>query len=464
MPTEAKLVFYLDAPTADVAVAIIKAALRAFDESHPSVVESVEEGTWLTDSKKMSIPVTVRCNSQSEALSFNAELNRLFAEQQKARGIHVAAAQSLLVDGTKRPRSKARANLPRLAVVGFALAVIAGVVWYRSSGTEQSPVVTRPPTAAVAKPEVPTADPTPPPAPTLNLTIITTDGVTHEIHNAELTSETDLKLPSWGFSVQEITSFVVLTDAERPREEHDFIRREVLESRKQTYHTLIVPMSLIESIAATGATIRSPEREDEVGFDYAWHYYSEVLVRLKNSEQLQAITSQNLKHNFARPGPHELMIAGTEDLHDFGKAAFSNWLGDGSVKEIKFPSMIPTAVAVKSSLAAVITEVGGRRTTLSDLRLEGGNTLPLTKTGSTVDVNTSDIRKIELHQGLYDGNTNAIAPGRIAVSVLLNSGSQQDFEWKTTALIGRDPGGWYEWIPGAALGTIDFGAAKEQTK
>jgi hypothetical protein len=296
------------------------------------------------------------------------------------------------------------------------------------------------------------------------LTVITTDGANHEIRNAELTSETDLKLPSWGFSDQEVKSFVVLTDAERPREEQLFIRREVLESRKQTYHALILPMSLIGSIAATGVTIRSPEREDEVGFDYAWHYYSEVLVRLTNADTLRAIASQNLKHNFARPGPHELMVAGTEDLQGFGKAAFNNWLGDGSIKEIKFPSLPPMPIAAKSTLAAVVTEVGGRRATLFDLRLQGGNTLPLAKTGSTVEVNASDIRRIDLHQGLYDGNTNPIEPERIAVSVTLNTGAQQDFEWKTTALIGRSAGGWYEWIPGAALRSIDFGAVKEQTK
>ena len=44
--------------------------------------------------------------------------------------------------------------------------------------------------------------------------------------------------------------------------------------------------------------------------------------------------------------------------------------------------------------------------------------------------------------------------------MLLNGGAQQDFEWKTAALVGKTTGGWYEWIPGAALKTIDFGAAR----
>jgi hypothetical protein len=291
-----------------------------------------------------------------------------------------------------------------------------------------------------------------------NLTVITTDGATHDILGAKVKSENDLDLPSFGFSKDELASMVILTDAERPREERLFIRREVLESRKETYHALLLPMSAIDRITAAGTTIRSPERED-VLLDYGFRYYGEVSVTMRDGEALRAMTSENLRHNIAS-GAHDLIVNGTEDLHGFGKADFTNSIGDGEIKEIKFPPLPPAAIAAKSQLAAVITEVGGRTTRLSDLRFEGGTALTFTRTGSTVRLTPSDIRKIELHEGLYDGNTNAIAPDRIAASVLLNGGAQQDFEWKTAALVGKTTGGWYEWIPGAALKTIDFGAAR----
>ena len=340
----------------------------------------------------------------------------------------------------------------KVVALGLVLVVVAGAVWYRLSQRPTASESAEGHGNVVAKPEVKTPH-------DLNLAVITSDGATHDIHGVQLTSENDLNLPSYGFSTEDLTSIVILTDAERPREEQLFIRREILESHRQTYHALILPMSTIDRIAATGKTIRSPERED-IQPDYGNHYYSEVSVTMRNGEVLRAITSQNLKHDFASSGPHELLVNGTEDLHDFGKAAFTDRLGDGDLKEIKFPPLPPAAIATKSAFAAVITEVGGRTTRLSDLRFEGGTTLIFIHTGSTVQLNPSSICKIELHQGLYDGNTNAIAPDRIAASVLLNSGAQQDFEWKTAALVGRTTGGWYEWIPGAAIKTVDFGAAR----
>ena len=318
-------------------------------------------------------------------------------------------------------------------------------------GSSTAPETTHGDSSAAAKPEVK--------APRdFKLTVITTDGATHDILGAEVKSENDLDLQSFGFSNNDLASMVILTNAESPREERMFIRREVLESRKETYHALILPMSAIDRIAAVGTTIRSPERED-IQPAYGNRYYSEVSVTTRDGEVLRAITSENLKHNIVS-GPHELLVNGTEDLHDFGKAAFTSRLGDGEIKEIRFPPLPPVAVATKSPLTAVITEVGGRSARLSDLRFEGGTALTFTRTGSTVRLMPSDIRRIELHGGLYDGNTNAIAPDRLAATVVLNSGAQQDFEWKTAALVGRTTGGWYEWIPGAAIRTIDFDAAK----
>jgi hypothetical protein len=282
----------------------------------------------------------------------------------------------------------------------------------------------------------------------IQLTVITSDGVTHEIQNVEITSERDLNLPSWGFSEEELDSLVVLTDAERPWEDPHWINREALQSMGQTYHALILPVSAIERIATTGTTIRNRES------DYSpVRYYRPVSVTMRNGAVLRAITSQNSAHNWANSGAHEFLVKGTEDLHDFGKADFENRLGDGdiNIKEIRFPPLAPTVVATKTALTAVITEVGGRVTRLSDLRLEGGNVLRFTRTGSTVKLVPSDVRKIELHRGIYGGST---------YSVLLNSGAQQDFEWLTPAVVGKTPGGWYEWIPGAAIRTIDFAAAK----
>ena len=343
--------------------------------------------------------------------------------------------------------------LAKVAMFALALAVAAGAVWYWLSQPSLAPDPTHgDSSAAAATPEVKAPR-------TFNLTVITTDGAIHDIQCVKVESENDLDLPSFGFSNDDLASMVILTDAERPREEQMFIRREVLESRKQTYHALILPMGSIDRIAAVGTTIRSPERED-IQPDYGNHYYSEVSIRMRDGEILRAITSENLKHDFANSGPHEFLVNGTEDLHGFGKAAFNNRLGDGEIKEIKFLQLPPTAITTKSPLAAVVTEVGGRTTRLSDLRFEGGAALTFTRTGSTVRLMPSDIRSIELHEGLYDGNANAIAPGRIAASVLLNNGAQQDFEWETVALVGKTTGGWFEWIPGAAIRTIDFAAAK----
>jgi hypothetical protein len=334
-----------------------------------------------------------------------------------------------------------------LIVFGLILIDVFYAFNAQPSQKEQSSQVIKPTSAAPSKSEFV-------PAPDLKLTIITNDGVTHEIQNAKLTSETDLDLSSWGFSREEINSFVVLTNAERPREEQLFIRREILETMKETYHAVILPMNSIETIAATGRTIRSQERED-VNESYSLRYYSAVLVKMKNGEVLKAITSQNQKHNI-NSASHEMLVKGFEDLHDFGKADFINSLGDGDIKEIKFPALAPIAIASKSPFSAVITEVGGGVTKLSDLRLGEGDTLTFIRTGSTVKLNASSIRRIELHSGLYDGNTNAIAPDRIGATVHLNSGSQQEFDWKTTAVIGKTAGGWYMWIPGAAIRTIDF--------
>ena len=189
-------------------------------------------------------------------------------------------------------------------------------------------------------------------------------------------------------------------------------------------------------------------------------YYSQITVTLRGGEVIRAVASQNLKHHIAHATNHDVQVTGTEDLHEFGKAAFTNSLGDGDVKEIQLPPLPPVAIATKSALAAVITEVGGRTTRLSDLRIGAGTTLTFTRTGATVQLMPSAIRRIDLRQGLYDGNRNAIAPDKIAASVRLNSGAEQDFEWKTEALVGKTTGGWYEWIPGAAIKTIEFSSAK----
>jgi hypothetical protein len=54
-----------------------------------------------------------------------------------------------------------------------------------------------------------------------------------------------------------------------------------------------------------------------------------------------------------------------------------------------------------------------------------------------VKLNPADIRRIELLHKVDDGNTNPIAPGTIASSVLLNSGAQQNFDWQTAAFMER---------------------------
>ncbi len=105
---KARLTFFVEAPSAELAMDIAQGAVKEFGASHPGVLQSPtpDKSVWLTELKSMRMDIVVVCQSQSDGISMNNELDRLFSKHQKATGVNAAPLGASALVTKKAAESK----------------------------------------------------------------------------------------------------------------------------------------------------------------------------------------------------------------------------------------------------------------------------------------------------------------------------------------------------------------------
>jgi len=85
LPTT-RLIFSISAPSPDLAIRITNDAVREFNSLYPGVMEARQDPGWTTDGYLTEV-IVIRSDSISQAMTYNDELKRLFAEHQIANGV-----------------------------------------------------------------------------------------------------------------------------------------------------------------------------------------------------------------------------------------------------------------------------------------------------------------------------------------------------------------------------------------
>jgi hypothetical protein len=101
---EADLIFFVDAPTPEMAAKIARETVGDFKSMRQGVIQSVKELTWIPRDSVMEVPIVVGCNSREHAFAVNEELKNLFAKHQRANGVNARKMGSLAV--SSKPSQK----------------------------------------------------------------------------------------------------------------------------------------------------------------------------------------------------------------------------------------------------------------------------------------------------------------------------------------------------------------------
>jgi hypothetical protein len=278
--------------------------------------------------------------------------------------------------------------------------------------------------------------------------VVTSDGITHSLSGATISCGDfgDPDPTSAAFSSTESQKLWLRTAADQPLWHPERIEREVLRKKGLSYYWMMLPVGAIRRIVA-GPIKAYPNAYVDPAKRAGSTQYIELSVFLTTQKDAVRVWA----------GDDTCEVKGTEDLREFGKAEFRNKLtGSKGIREVVFASSMRDTMAATTSHTAIVTEVGGKTHELSDFRMQG-NVVQLERSGTKLQLNLASVHRIELHDGLQETDVWGFpVTERLAVSVLLNSGAQQDFTWHAVGVVGRSATGWYEWIPGLAIKTIEL--------
>jgi hypothetical protein len=147
-------------------------------------------------------------------------------------------------------------------------------------------------------------------------------------------------------------------------------------------------------------------------------------------------------------------FGGEEDLGGFGKGRFGEDLLYGKVAEVTFPAEVPeTKVEARSKVTATVTQVGGQKHELTDVRYKD-NKFEFRKGKTSVAVSVDKIARVEV--------LKAVSPGHLC-KVRLKTGEEDEFETYSEKLCGKGAD-FYEVIELHAVKTIEFGPAGGEAK
>ena len=132
-------------------------------------------------------------------------------------------------------------------------------------------------------------------------------------------------------------------------------------------------------------------------------------------------------------------IKGSEDLGEFGQASFKKSID--SLQEIVLPDVPFQGIASKSTLSAIVTEVGGKKHELKDLRIS--TFFYKGESSFKVDVNKIDTIVV----------TKESDRGRVKCTVRLKSGAEQDFEW-SFGYVGGKGEHWYKRVRAEHIASV----------
>jgi hypothetical protein len=146
-------------------------------------------------------------------------------------------------------------------------------------------------------------------------------------------------------------------------------------------------------------------------------------------------------------------VSGKEDLGGFGKGDFSESLSFGKVAEVKFGEVPALKVEPKSAVTATITQVGGARHELTDVRMKDQK-FEFRKGSTRLEVPLDKVARIDVLKGA--------SPGYVC-KVKLTSGAEQELEMYSYKFCGKGPE-FYEVLETYSIRSVEFGTAAGEKK
>lgn len=296
-----------------------------------------------------------------------------------------------------------------LVLVMAACPVVAQVVYVPSSGSS-------PPSDGWCKFSKP-------------VTVKLTDGKTHTLSDCGIGTIKGYDWTDMQFTHPEANSLLVFATRQ---EYNPGPSNETLAKDKKPYHYLLVPVSAVakltvgeypkQGLRAVTATFRDEKRKPLAGY---------------LDQRIGSWT-----------------FGGEEDLGGFGKGRFGESLLYGTVAEVTFPTEVPEVkVEAKSKVTATLTQLGGTRHELTDVRVKG-NKFEFRKGKTSVEVGIDKIARVEV--------LKAVSPGYLC-KVKLKSGEEDEFETYSEKFCGKGTD-FYEVIELHAVKTVEFGPADGEAK
>ncbi len=243
-----------------------------------------------------------------------------------------------------------------------------------------------------------------------SISVIDRSGVKHELKNASVIDTLDSdEAGKMGFSKSEANRVFELTTPEGYKD------RKTLENSGASCFKMYVPISEIRRIKFL------PKKK-------AYMFYP------INSK----IEPFMAKFEY---GGRPRYIQGTEDLGEFGKASFKESID--SLKGIVLPDIPLEGIASKSNSSAIVTEIGGIKHELRDLRISTF----FYKGESNFKIDADKIDTIVV--------TEESNRGRVKCIVKLKSGAEQNFEW-SFGYVGGKEGPWYKRIRAEHIASVQI--------